>query len=127
MEQALGDKAECVQRRFEDVYHHDYPLREMLSELGYELLDHVAARSVNDPDLQDERTRLVLTTAAESLFGRVHGGGPPAPDGCRQASGACGRVRRAAVRRWVQMVQVREHRTSRYPSGSATVTPYLSQ
>ncbi|PBC92552.1 hypothetical protein BX281_0224 [Streptomyces sp. Ag82_O1-15] len=69
LEQALGDKADRVQRRFEDVYYHEYPLREMLSELGYELLDHVAARSVHDPDLQDERTRLALTTAAESLFG----------------------------------------------------------
>ncbi|MFE2465916.1 immunity 49 family protein [Streptomyces mirabilis] len=80
LEQALGDKADRVQRRFEDVYYHEYPLREMLSELGYELLDHVAARSVHDPDLQDERTRLALTTAAESLFGVLELGCCPGGD-----------------------------------------------
>jgi hypothetical protein len=69
LECAFGDMADRVQRRFEDVYYAEYPMREMLSELGNELLDHVAARSVQDPDLNDERTRLALTTAAEGLFG----------------------------------------------------------
>lgn len=69
MERALGDMADRVQHRFEDVYQRGYPMRAMLSELGDELLDHVAACSVQDPDVGNERTRLALTTAAECLFG----------------------------------------------------------
>ncbi|GLV95339.1 hypothetical protein Slala04_67920 [Streptomyces lavendulae subsp. lavendulae] len=64
--------AERVQVRFEDVYQREYPMRE--------LLDHVAARSVQDPDLEGERTRLALTTAAECLFGVLETGCCPAGD-----------------------------------------------
>ncbi|MFD7136758.1 Imm49 family immunity protein [Streptomyces sp. NPDC059894] len=80
LEQALGDMAGRVQRRFEDVYQRGYPMREMLSELGHELLDHVAARSTQDPHLEDERTRLALTTAAECLFGVLEMGCCPQGD-----------------------------------------------
>ncbi|TLQ41951.1 immunity 49 family protein [Streptomyces marianii] len=80
LEWAFGDMADRVQRRFEDVYHAEYPMREMLSELGYELLDHVAARSVQDLNLNDERTRLALTTAAECLFGVLELGCCPGGD-----------------------------------------------
>ncbi|MFJ9041234.1 Imm49 family immunity protein [Streptomyces sp. NPDC102406] len=79
LEQSYGDMEERVQERFEDVYHRSYPMREMLAEVGYELLDHVAARSVQDPALTDERTRLALTTAAECLFGVLEMG--CCPDG----------------------------------------------
>ncbi|MCI4079039.1 immunity 49 family protein [Streptomyces sp. MMS21 TC-5] len=72
--------AERVQVRFEDVYQREYPMREMLEELACELLDHVAARSVQDPDLEGERTRLALTTAAECLFGVLETGCCPAGD-----------------------------------------------
>ncbi|MEU9992887.1 hypothetical protein AB0E10_40130 [Streptomyces sp. NPDC048045] len=80
LERAFGDMADRVQRRFEDVYYDGYPMREMLSELGYELLDHVAARSVQDPHLEDERTRLTLRTAAECLFGVLELGCCPGGD-----------------------------------------------
>ncbi|WP_405443116.1 immunity 49 family protein [Streptomyces avidinii] len=69
LDQALGDKADRVQERFEDVYQRGYPMRVMLEELGHELLDHVAARTIQDPDLDDERTRLALVTAAECCLG----------------------------------------------------------
>ncbi|MFI6468531.1 immunity 49 family protein [Streptomyces sp. NPDC050538] len=80
VESASGDMADHVQRRFEDAYYRGYPMREMLSELAYELLDHVAARSVQDPDLTDGRTRLALTTAAECLFGVLELGCCPGGD-----------------------------------------------
>ncbi|MGC4985340.1 immunity 49 family protein [Streptomyces sp. DT193] len=80
LERAFGDMPDRVQRRFEDVYYAEYPMREMLSELGDELLDHVAARSVKDPNLEDERTRLALTTAAECLFGVLELGCCPQGD-----------------------------------------------
>ncbi|MFB7713983.1 immunity 49 family protein [Streptomyces sp. NPDC056105] len=80
LEQALGDMADRVQQRFEDVYQRAYPLREMLSELGCELLDHVAARSTQDPDLDSERTRLALATAAECLLGVLNMGCFPQGD-----------------------------------------------
>ncbi|MFI1766081.1 immunity 49 family protein [Streptomyces sp. NPDC020800] len=80
LERAFGDMADRVQRRFEDVYYDGYPMREMLSELGYELLDHVAARSEQDPHLEDERTRLTLRTAAECLFGVLELGCCPGGD-----------------------------------------------
>ncbi|WTZ55285.1 hypothetical protein OG204_00500 [Streptomyces sp. NBC_01387] len=69
LDQALGDKTDRVQERFEDVYQRGYPMRVMLEELGHELLDHVAARTTQDPDLDDERTRLALLTAAECRLG----------------------------------------------------------
>ncbi|GAA3841952.1 hypothetical protein GCM10022403_087560 [Streptomyces coacervatus] len=80
LERTFGDMADRVQRRFEDVYYDEYPMRVMLSELGHELLDHVAARSVHDPRLQDARTRLALTTAAECLFGVLELGCCPGGD-----------------------------------------------
>lgn len=80
LERAFSDMADRVQHRFEDVYYDAYPMREMLSELGDELLDHVAARSLQDPHLRDERTRLALTTAAECLFGVLELGCCPGGD-----------------------------------------------
>ncbi|WP_416960054.1 immunity 49 family protein [Streptomyces sp. Agncl-13] len=69
LDQALGDKTDRVQERFEDVYQRGFPMRVMLEELGHELLDHVAARTIQDPDLDDEGTRLALVTAAECRLG----------------------------------------------------------
>ena len=80
LDRAFGDMADRVQRRFVDVYYDGHPMRVMLSELGYELLDHVAARSVQDPRLEDPRTRLALTTAAECLFGVLELGCCPGGD-----------------------------------------------
>ncbi|MFE9636392.1 immunity 49 family protein [Streptomyces sp. NPDC006463] len=80
LEQALGDKADRVQERFEDVYQRGYPMRLMLEELGCELLDHVAARSTQDPNLDNERTRLALVTAAECFFGVLERGCCPRGD-----------------------------------------------
>lgn len=80
LDRALGDKADRVQERFEDVYQRGYPMRVMLEELGHELLDHVAARTTQDPDLDDERTRLVLLTAAECRLGVLDRGCFPRGD-----------------------------------------------
>ncbi|MEU9305900.1 Imm49 family immunity protein [Streptomyces sp. NPDC048269] len=80
LDQAIGDKADRVQERFEDVYQRGYPMRLMLEELGCELLDHVAARSTQDPDLDDARTRLALVTAAECRLGVLDLGCTPNGD-----------------------------------------------
>ncbi|MEU0221017.1 Imm49 family immunity protein [Streptomyces sp. NPDC006265] len=80
LDQALGDKADRVQERFEDVYQRRYPMRVMLEELGHELLDHVAARTIQDPGLDDERTRLALVTAAECRLGVLDLGCTPRGD-----------------------------------------------
>ncbi|MEU1350369.1 immunity 49 family protein [Streptomyces sp. NPDC005795] len=80
LNQAHGDKADRVQERFQDVYQRGYPMRVMLEQLGHELLDHVAARTILDPDLDDERTHLALVTAAECRLGVLDLGCTPGGD-----------------------------------------------
>ncbi|MFJ8932053.1 Imm49 family immunity protein [Streptomyces sp. NPDC102364] len=77
---SFGDMGVRVQARFDHVYERGWPMRVMMEELGCELLDHVAARSVQDPCLRGERTRLALTTAAECLFGVLEMGCCPEGD-----------------------------------------------
>ncbi|MGY0489418.1 hypothetical protein [Streptomyces sp. WG-D5] len=51
LEKSVGDMRTRAQDRFDHIYERGWPMRVLMEELGYELLDHVAARSVQDPDL----------------------------------------------------------------------------
>ncbi|MGW2330382.1 immunity 49 family protein [Streptomyces sp. NPDC001700] len=66
--QALDDVTGRTRRRWHGL-RYDCPSPEKLMEMRDELLDHVAARTVEDSVLGDEQSRLALRTAAECSLG----------------------------------------------------------
>ncbi|ROQ68508.1 immunity protein 49 of polymorphic toxin system [Streptomyces sp. 840.1] len=69
IEQALEDMWGRAFGRWHDMRYGDMPLRRGLRELGEELADHVAARTVPDPALRTPDSRTALITAAECAMG----------------------------------------------------------
>ncbi|MFD9114152.1 immunity 49 family protein [Streptomyces bottropensis] len=69
IEQALQDMWGRAFDRWHEMYYGDMPLRQGLRELGEELADHVAARTVPDPALLTAEWRTALLTAAECALG----------------------------------------------------------
>jgi hypothetical protein len=69
MEEALDDITGRVRRRWHRLRHDDASPQE-LQEMATELLDHVAARTVRAPAL-DDASRLALRTAAECALGAL--------------------------------------------------------
>ncbi|MET9604865.1 immunity 49 family protein [Streptomyces sp. NPDC006512] len=67
MEEALDDIRRRTRRRWQRMRYDD-PSPERLAEMCDELLDHVAARTLKEPEL-DETTRSALRTAAECVHG----------------------------------------------------------
>ncbi|MCF3132256.1 immunity 49 family protein [Streptomyces olivochromogenes] len=66
--QALDDISRRTRRRWHWMRYDD-PSPEKMKEMCDELLEHVAARTVEDPDLQDQVVGTVLRTAAECSLG----------------------------------------------------------
>ncbi|MFD9339843.1 immunity 49 family protein [Streptomyces sp. NPDC060028] len=69
LEQALKGIVGRASRRWHDMRYGDMALRRGLRELGEELADHIAARTVADPDLRRPDSRTALITAAECSLG----------------------------------------------------------
>lgn len=69
IEQALEDMWGRAFDRWHEMYYGDMPLRQGLRELGEELANHVAARTVPDPALLMAESRTALLTAAECALG----------------------------------------------------------
>lgn len=69
IEQALEDMWSRAFDRWHDMRYNDMPLRRGLRELGEELADHTAARTVPDPALGAPDSRTALVTAAECALG----------------------------------------------------------
>ncbi|WP_171991006.1 immunity 49 family protein [Streptomyces sp. JHA26] len=69
IEQALAGMSSRAFGRWHDMRYGDMPLRRGLRELGEELADHVAARTVSDPALRTPDSRVALITAAECAMG----------------------------------------------------------
>ncbi|MGX1267026.1 immunity 49 family protein [Streptomyces phaeoluteigriseus] len=69
IERALADMRGRAFGRWHDMRYGDMPLRRGLRELGEELADHVAARTVSDPVLRTPDSRVALMTAAECAMG----------------------------------------------------------
>ncbi|PKT75065.1 hypothetical protein CW362_01065 [Streptomyces populi] len=69
IEQALEDMGSRALGRWHDMRYGGMPLRRGLRELGEELADHVAARTVSDPDLRTPDSRTALATGAECALG----------------------------------------------------------
>ncbi|MGK5631590.1 immunity 49 family protein [Streptomyces sp. URMC 123] len=72
-EQAVAKALEDINGRTRDRWFwmcHDDPSPKKIQEMGDDLLDHVAARTLTDPDLDlDETSHIVLRTAAECSLG----------------------------------------------------------
>ncbi|GGK25576.1 hypothetical protein GCM10011583_66970 [Streptomyces camponoticapitis] len=69
IEQALADMRGRAFGRCYEMRDGDKPLRQGLRELGGELADHIAARTVSDPDLRTPDARVAVLTAAECAMG----------------------------------------------------------
>ena len=69
IEQALEDMRRRAFGRWHDMRYGGMPLRRGLRELGEELADHLAARTVADPALRTPDSRAALITAAECAMG----------------------------------------------------------
>ncbi|MFI6039219.1 immunity 49 family protein [Streptomyces sp. NPDC051315] len=69
IEQALEGMSGRTMGHWHDMRYGDKPLRRGLSELGEELADHIAARTVADPALSAPDARTALITAAECALG----------------------------------------------------------
>lgn len=70
IEQALEDMWSRAFGRWHDMRYGDMlPLQRGLRELGEELADHIAARTVSDPALSTPDSRTALVTAAECAMG----------------------------------------------------------
>ncbi|WP_433131134.1 immunity 49 family protein [Micromonospora sp. CA-240977] len=67
--QALEDMSGRAFSRWHDMRYGDVPLRRGLRELGEELTDHLAARTLPDPALRAPESRTALITAAECAMG----------------------------------------------------------
>jgi hypothetical protein len=69
IEQALEDMGGRAFDRWHAMRYGDVPLRRGLRELGEELADHLAARTVPDPALRTPDSHAALITAAECAMG----------------------------------------------------------
>ncbi|MGW2786300.1 immunity 49 family protein [Streptomyces populi] len=69
IEQALADMRSRAFGRWHTMRYGDMPLRRGLRELGEELAEHVAARTVPDPALRTPDSRTASITAAECAMG----------------------------------------------------------
>ncbi|PKT69086.1 hypothetical protein CW362_31585 [Streptomyces populi] len=69
IEQALADMGSRAFGRWHTMRYGDMPLRQGLRELGEELAEHVAARTVPDPALGTPDSRAALITVAECAMG----------------------------------------------------------
>ncbi|WP_432138641.1 immunity 49 family protein [Streptomyces sp. bgisy154] len=69
IEQALADMWGRAFKQWHEMRYGDLTLRRGLRELGEALADHIAARTVDDPDLRTPDSRTALLTAAECALG----------------------------------------------------------
>ncbi|MEU4339481.1 Imm49 family immunity protein [Micromonospora lupini] len=69
IEQALEGMPERAFSRWHTMRYGDMPLRRGLRELGEELAEHVAARTLRDPGLRAPESRTALITVAECAMG----------------------------------------------------------
>ncbi|MFE7413379.1 immunity 49 family protein [Streptomyces laurentii] len=69
IEEALDGMRGRAFGRWHSMRYADMPLRRGLRELGVELADHLAARTLSDPGLRAPEVRVALETAAECALG----------------------------------------------------------
>lgn len=69
VEHALTDMRRRAAGHWYDMRYGDTPWRQGLSELDMATVDHVAARTLADPALETDESRLALVTAAEYALG----------------------------------------------------------